>query len=716
MHEAQKSDVSSENQFILTDSFEAINPSSGETIETIETIDSMEPIETIETARIARSVPDIFVESSNIDEIVEDGKMNEFMDYIERIDYDRMESDKLQFREYFEQPKRTRNTTYNYEADNDNVDELADFCIVENVDVANDENNESDEHEYEPKDLMAIEGKVNSFESKRAINTRKPNMFALAKPTHLDDENENENLSLYRPVIRITPTEDERVEQFLHENCEQTNTTNHFANETLIKSKTTQLFECSNENNAHDDVDSFELYSRANSPSADTVRDDSLLSDSDMIQFECKQPPEPNYFYNREDSSSSYKSNVLFERSQSRFSELEYIKGRDDWKDSYVRYDISQEIDSDNYHHSRRHSEAADTLEYIRGREDWLRNEQLQRARRISLPKIHEIHETHEPKIVIQDEIDSDEYHHNFFQNEYYRSVSETNRETSQTCDDVGDGNGDGDSATGTGAVAVATEVDGFTVLNNEREDSPGWADGEWRDGVIIASNNKHPMAVSSNVIHEKSNEINKVIENLITHDTTNNEDIEITVLDLPLPDICSTPAIVVDEALVEPFSQPFILISEAKDENLEKSRDENIERNLNQTIDSLNPEPIEIPSIDNVHNQPDNIQIEIEIDTPNIHNAESHIHNDTNEFLSSEIYNENLIRGQQQKHIELETIYVGTLQSSGNNRIRAKSERPELMRANLLSPIDRKPRRTLSFENVEDLIQEVSQGPWFHK
>lgn len=662
MHAAQKSDVSNENQFILTDSFEAINPTtmtttttSGKTIEITETIEPIETVETIEMGRTVRSVPEILVDSSDIDEIIEDGKMNEFMDYIERIDNDRMESDKLQFREYLEQSKRTRYPSYNYEADKDNVDELADFSIVTN-----------DEHE--PKDL-AIEGTANSFVSKRAINNRKPNMFAFPMPNQLDDENvnvnENENLSCYRPVIRITPTEDERVEQFLNENCEQQITTAEHAGsaEKLIKSKTTESFECDDEN-AIDDIDSFESYSRANSPSMDMVRDDSLLSDADMIQFECKQPTNPNYFYNREDSSSSNKSNVLFERSQSRFSELEYIKGRDDWKDSYVRYDIGEEIDSDNYHHLRRHSEAADTLEYIRGREDWLQNE-LHARRQISLPKIRE---TREPKIVIQDEIDSDEYHHNFFQNQVYHSANDTNRETDQLYDDATD------------------EVDDFPISNN-RTDS----------NAIVESNTEDATVDSSNDIFEKTNEINEVIEDLLTHEATNNDDIEIEVWDLETPSTSTN--LTPDDP--ENRSKPFILICAPADENGK------IFTNVHSTHaqDSFGSVPIEIatPPVD------DNISISDSLRNQN--NKQNFCH-DTNEFIKSEIQNEVKIRSQHRKKSELD---VGSPQTSDTD-IRAKSERPELMRMNLLSPIDRKLRRTLSFENVEDLIQEVSLGPWFHK
>lgn len=82
---------------------------------------------------------------------------------------------------------------------------------------------------------------------------------------------------------------------------------------------------------------------------------------------------------------------------QSNYNDLEYIKGREDWRDIPV-IPIKEQVDSDDYHHSRRHSETAENLEYIRGREDWAIFMQSQ-----VIPEI---------TISIRDEVDSDEYHH----------------------------------------------------------------------------------------------------------------------------------------------------------------------------------------------------------------------------------------------------------------------------------------------------------------
>lgn len=621
-------------------------------------------------------MPEILIVGSDLDEIVEDGKMGEFIDYIERIDNnDTIVSDKLQFKEYSEQPKRLRHSSYNYEADKDNEDKSNDFSIVEN-----DEHGQS-EH-------RTNENKSSDFNSKRGINNRKPNMFALASttlPLQLGDE------SVYKPLIRITPTEDERVEQFLHE--EQIDNTNRSSGDILIKSKTTETFDCRDESVS--DVDSYGSDSRANSPTSDVIRRESTTSDigSEPIQFECKQPENSNYIYKREDSSSSNKSNVQFERSQSRFSELEYIKGRDDWKDDYTRCDISEEIDSDNYHHLRRHSETADTLEYIRGREDWQRNE-LQRGRQNSLPRIFEVGE---PIMLIQDEIDSDEYHHNFFQHEMFRSVSETAAQRNESAAHeakVDDFSGQ--------FVAKSVEIvanDGNVVdLNDVDRKSSGWTD----DGMEELESNKQDSIISStNVRFDKSNddeinEIDVVIEDLITHDTTNAEDIEIMVWNL-------TP---------EPQkNNPFILITEATDENRETS----IAPSLNQSTEQLHRDPIEITISTDEQHINNNLTME-NSDSPNINTTNS-TQSSLNEFLCAEIEIETKTRLRSQSESEKDIDGEENSQTTQpfNRNIRAKSERLDSMTTGLLKPSGQKPRRTLSFENVEDLIRDVSNGPWLH-
>lgn len=530
--------------------------------------------------------------------------------------------------------------------------------------------------EYESKDL-ANENKSSDFNSKPSINNRKLNMFAFSALKQSDDD-ENKSHYIYKPAVRITPTEDERVEQFLHENCEaDDDVKNQFIGEKLIKSKTTQMFDCSDEDPS--DIDSLESDSRANSPSVESACRDSLLSDigSDPIQFECKQSTEPNYFCKREDSSSSNNSNVLFERSQSRFSELEYIKGRDDWKDSDLRYDISEEIDSDNYHHLRRHSEAADTLEYIRGREDWLRNE-IHHARRNSLGRIFEIGE---PKFLIQDEIDSDEYHHHFLQNEMFNESSKylakSFTESAQARSFGGECLVKNNSSEGNATI----DIDDKSLKS-----SPECKGSSRIESATVAPN--------IDITFNNSNKTTETIEGLITHGTTQHENLEITVIDM-------------DENLnmkqTKESCSPFNVISETKNECTElsiESFQKQIPGRLFPTVDIVGV-PITYFNTDNMHSVT-KITNDNEIQNATIQSVDSQVSKDT-KYASPQ---QNIINFMEKLEISPQK----------NRNVRAKSERLDSMSSNLLMPTEQTPRRSLSFENVEDLIRDVSNGPWFHK
>lgn len=643
--------------------------------------------------------------SSGIDEIVGDGKIKEFMDYIERIDNNA--SDKLQFKEFSEQSKRQRYPSYNFEGDKSQIDDdddeiLKDYSVIESTDgVA----------QLLPNDIE-LKSNVNETNTKRPINNRKPNMFALPKPM-ITIDNEIEQ-SAVRPVIRITSTEDERIEQFLHENDESYNITPDATNQyphtadILIKSKTTQLLFDSNENLN-------EMYAMVEQPDSgidsqifgDDVRRESLLSEmsSDSNQIDFKASPDAKYF-NREDSSTSNKSIALFERSQSRLSELEYIRGRDDWKE---HYGISGEIDSDNYHHLRRHSEAGEALEYIRGRDDWFKN-QMNFNQRPSLPRIFE---GGEQKIVIQDEIDSDEYHHNLFWNDSFRSASESNTIESERFEN------------------------NFGKLMKETATSESASDFE-----------------------EISNtEINDVIENIIKHDEINREDIEITVLDLKTDATNSQ-----IENHQENIFEPFIIISNAMDDDDE--REHSMEMSMHQqqpnpdergshfsfiqnmrnapteecnNLNSLGKNQNEIISM--VENKFDNtepcIETEFEIISENSVVDVLDVVNEklkTHKFLQNEIQTEN-----QQKHVDgsgddvaigaeikCESVNDESLISKKiNMNIHSKipsssssssSESSSSSSSSPLADSNKKAKQSLKCENIEDLIRDVSLGPWFHK
>lgn len=546
-------------------------------------------------------MPEIFVvlDGTDIEEIVEKNKMSEFIDYIEHIDDENTSrTSNLQSNKCFEQSKRKRYPSRNYEFDKNDEDELKDCLIVER-------------DECVLNDLANIDNSEYSY-SQQTINNCTPNIFALTTINQLDSD---ENIGQYaqRPIIRITSTEDERIEQFLHENCDQMNSEeNHCQAEMLIKSKTTQMFDYSEVNMI--DVESFESDSRDNSPISNATRRDSLFSDA--IQFECKQSTNSHYLYNREDSSSSNKSNVLFERSQSRFSELEYIKGRDDWKDTYSHYEISEEMDSDNYHHLRRHSEAADTLEHIRGREDWIQNK-LHHVCRNSLPRIFEFGET---RIVIQDEIDSDEYHHDLLQNKTFCFPIESIEQQENLFKDrtyIVE-YGEQSLVRSDSNVGVSSEA-----VNNKAL--------EWSGHAKFSASREAPTIRQVDV---SFNSKDQTEQDLITYENTH-RDLEIFGLDL-------NPKSVPKQG--KNMYNPFIVISE----------------------------------------EPNNDVSENWIDAK--------------------------LRGKQEKETDPQI-------SDRNNRsFRAKSEKMDSINLSFLKPNEQKPRRSLSFENVEDLIRDVSSGPWFHK
>lgn len=605
------------------------------------------------------------------------------MDYIDRIDNNARTSDKLQFKEFMESSKRQRYPSYNYEANKDDDELSNDNSIVVNVD---------DSAEF-------MQNDIEIRNTKRTKNNRKPNMFALPKliTTTTIDNNEAQNQRYtYKPVIRITSTEDERIENFLHENGDDTmdNAICSTA-EILIKSKTTQLFDCDENVN-----EMFKLDEHTDAVIDNTncsifeidERRQSLLSEmsSDSNQIDFKAAADMKYF-NREDSSTSIKSNTFNERSQSRLSDLEYIRGRDDWKDHYGRHEIGEEIDSDNYHHMRRHSEADDTLEYIRGRDDWIKNQSLKRyGRRNSLTKIFE---SGEQKIVIQDEIDSDEYHHNLFWNDKFRSASESKSPTK------------------------LFESDALTKL-------------------------KPDNAIQSSEFMEMSNtEIHDVIENIIKSDTANSEDFQITVLDL---DSDVSPSIDDQKNIFEPI----IIISEAIDDEQKLSIDVNAKatkgshyshiqnEQTTPTIDtnsttvntitaySMDENQNDIVSL--AENKYDNTEIaqvksEFEIIDKDFNENENegkcHEHeNDkksiTNKFLQNEIQNVVQIPTDPPPN-KFDPIVESPIKIEPNMNI--QTEIPLTMK-NERAVDSSQTKQKLNVENIEDLIRDVSLGPWFHK
>lgn len=106
--------------------------------------------------------------------------------------------------------------------------------------------------------------------------------------------------------------------------------------------------------------------------------------------------------YTRSDSENSN----IYIKSPSRGSsstiDLDYLRQRYNRTDSSNSF-IQDELDSEEYHHNQRFSMTAETLEYIRGRDDW---------RVHSENNNNNIFSRQSSNISIREEIDSDEYHH----------------------------------------------------------------------------------------------------------------------------------------------------------------------------------------------------------------------------------------------------------------------------------------------------------------
>lgn len=103
--------------------------------------------------------------------------------------------------------------------------------------------------------------------------------------------------------------------------------------------------------------------------------------------------------YSRTDSEAS--SNITYNKSISRdsglYSDCDYK--RTDSCNSFIQ----DELDSEEYHHDHRFSMTAEALEYIRGRDDW---------RDYTENKLNNRYRRQSSNIHILEEIDSDEYHH----------------------------------------------------------------------------------------------------------------------------------------------------------------------------------------------------------------------------------------------------------------------------------------------------------------
>lgn len=652
-----------------------------------------------------------FAINSNIDELVGDGKVQEFMQYIEHIDSETATGDKLNFQEFSDASKRMRYPSYNTGGEVD--EEIDEFTIIVADDI------ETDEETTESQDTASAK----PIESKR-----KTNMFANDSGRFVEYERMNEAKQLQSASTSDILQSQEKPR------------------ESLVKSKTVDQFLSSVASFASTtdsgDTDALKVdridpeIRVIESPSNETItRRESLTSDvsneSSYFNFKRSSDSESAYAYNREDSWLSYDSNMQFDRSLSTFSDLEYIRGRDDWREHQSSRLIPSEIDSDDYHHHRRFSENSDALEYIRGREDWLKNE-MNAVRSCTLPRIFE---QGDRKFLIQDEIDSDEYHHSFYLQEAVRTATELGprflvhgsarsgraRSPYKVLHAEIDKNEFLQRYYWKGANELPTDDPGFKLLPLEKHDVAEekmirserliWIQNENSrsqsplavevNAIKVTKSESPPptttssagnrMASESDVEYEqeiRSEEINQVIDNIIdakilTEDSLGQsptEDIEIMVLDLAEK----------KPKRSKPPTEPFIIISEATDDETEASTDGTLQKcdaesgEVMQSNSSLQEENVDVV-VDVESFEFVNAPMEIDEEQPNVNN------NAKNE--------------QRQIDIEKNTL-IGTAtaepQAKGIDVNQTK--------------INEKSAQNKSAERFDDLIKEGSMGLWFHK
>lgn len=285
-------------------------------------------------------------------------KINEFISYIEHLNEDGAtgtpntlhEMDKFEFKEYLELPKRIRHTSYNYD-DDDDVDKQFDDIIM-NIDQTHLVERVATQEEQ----LRHIQAEI-----ERINNSLTPITRDILSPTNLI-------------TSTITTTKTSSSSTFIaHERITEKLTT--------IRSEQNPRTVSLSAPATPNYVATEQIFIDQPSPMID-------------VQF-----PLLTAAYVREESCTSTDS-----RKREEEDELEYIQGRQEHRFN----SICEQIESDEYHHRRRHSETAETLEYIRGRDDWAQHQATAAANQHHMPII--IDDCNE--FNIRDQIDSDEYHH----------------------------------------------------------------------------------------------------------------------------------------------------------------------------------------------------------------------------------------------------------------------------------------------------------------
>lgn len=387
-----------------------------------------------------------FSDKNDLPSIANDGKIEEFINYIQNLD-NAQAANKLGFMEYQDDSHRLRHPSYNYDAkeiEDLNIDGYTDK-IEGPFDDEIDDNNErkydnqtknapvnTDSHDFVK--IVVPETTVKQLSRDKTIDFCSHGGFLPLSDdidTDIGSDSEVNNQAIKRTLKvdniqslcdcktpdfgSCSPSDSQRsiaeIDFVFVDNSDQREvspatfeeeyTSLEHTNK-MLQTRTSKSRSVSYAGPIHDSLSLDNVRSR----NENHWSDDSSNSGS-------KQSPKSPYNRSssiagsmREGSWISIESNTRYERSQSRFSDLEYIKGRVDWLD-IANSNLNHQIDSDNYHHHRRYSETAETLEYIRGRDDWL-NYEASRKRCDTLPHICESRN----RFDISDQIDADEYHH----------------------------------------------------------------------------------------------------------------------------------------------------------------------------------------------------------------------------------------------------------------------------------------------------------------
>lgn len=731
------------------------------------------------------------ISTPDIDALIDDGKIQEFINYIEKIDENLTTPDKLQFQEFQEKPKRLRYPSYNYgEKDDD------DFTVTL-VDDPMEIEKQADERENHLKNLAMETDKLNSMlnpYTKSYERTRKMNLYSRDINQFLDNEQLDTSVRINVPNAQqhVTPLVNNRIEetQNLKSNSQSSNEDDKpKTDNAVIKSEKIGLSHSfpvfrSKRDETPATVDSTISDDRDRSLSIglslETVnRQESetsmLSSDSSDVKF--YHPDNisriPSSIYAHEGSSISTDSNVIFMRSQSDISDLEYIKTRQDWKDRQNSIDIREEIDSDDYHHDRRHSEAVEMLEYIRGREDWLETEN-QRARDHHHNRLSRIYEHADYRILIREEINSDEYHHNRQINEAIQHAlhlhpkflvqgsARSGRERSpykvlradidksafleryywkdgnhREMDELEGARSIPDTYYSQIDISEKSMIDKEHLIWITNDNGKSRSQSPYAVQITIEENDK----IQSVQAEGRSSEITEIIETLIETDLIGPDSSgglsqqDESRLSTPVDSFRRTPK--------KSYSEPFIVISEATDDEQELVTDDEDGQSKENVIVSSPEDEIDISGNFEIINMDDQeVQATAKDDdkTETSPTIEEIPGNDVNEAQSATVAETQDLNDSREDVVtanggsvditEETSIKESTAQNTIDNEVENASQTvKDIESTNITTElIDtkeavgastktlRKPRKSLKNDNLEDLIQEGSLGIWFHK